>query len=108
MPKDVEPPIVRVMDRFLYAIQEFFGLIKAILGKPNRCYSVDSTVCVVSGRRQNRDSSFKVPNCLVELPSKTKQISIIGKARSECHCDTRLLGQDNSALTMCEAKSVIG
>jgi hypothetical protein len=92
MPKDVEPPIVWIVDRFLNTIQEFLGLIKAILGKPNRSYGVDSTVSVVSGRWHNRHSSFEVPDGLFELPSKTKQISIIGKARSECHRDACLLG----------------
>ena len=92
MPKDVEPPIIGIVDRFLYAIQQCLGLIKAILRKPNRRYSVDNTVSVISGRWQNRHSSFEVPNCLFEAPSETKQISIIGKARSECHRDARLFG----------------
>jgi hypothetical protein len=92
MPEDVEPPIIGTVDRFLYTIQQCLGLIKAILGEPNRRNSVNSTVSVISGRRQNRHSSFEVPNRLLEVASETKQISVIGKARSECHRDACLFG----------------
>ncbi len=92
MPEDVQPPIVRIVDRLLYTIQQFAGLIEAILSQSNRRDCVDSTVGVVSTRRQNRHSSFEVPNCLLEMPAETKQISVVGKARPKCHRDTRLFG----------------
>jgi len=92
MPKDVQQPIVRIVDRFLDTIQQFAGLIEAILSQPNRSDCVDSTVGIVSTRRQNRHSSFEVPNCLLEMPAETKQISVIGEARPQCNRDTRLFG----------------